>query len=219
MSSESDKKELVSREALKFVSKGSVVGLGSGTTASVFIELLAKSSLRDQVACVSTSYTTEILARDLGLKTVDIDSVDWIDITVDGADEVDEEMNILKGGGGALTREKKVAKKSREYVIIVSNDKLVKRIPEKRGIPVEILHFGHKTTMKEIESLGLRGKLRENFLTDNGNLVCDFLPVGEIDIRKVNGEIKSITGVVETGLFLDMKKIVLVSDGYSVKKL
>lgn len=214
-----DKKKQVAEEALKFVGRGNVVGLGSGTTASEFIKVLGGSNLREGVVGVATSLASEHLARRSGIKTVDIDSVDWIDVTVDGADEIDQELNILKGGGGAMTREKKVCLKSKQYVIIASDEKMVKKIPEKRGIPVEILRFGYKTTIKEIEEIGMKGQLRENFLTDNGNLICDFTPSIDMDIRKMNNQIKMITGVIETGLFLDIDKIVLISDGTKAKRL
>lgn len=213
-----DKKKQVAEEALKFVSKGNVVGLGSGTTASEFIKLLGKSNLKNHIVGVATSLESENLARTSGIRTVDIDSVDWIDITIDGADEIDEEFNVLKGGGGALTREKKVCRKSKKYIIVVSDDKLVKRIPERMGIPVEIMHFGYKTTIKEIEKLGTKGHLREDFLTNNGNLIVDFTPLTQLDLRQIDKQMKMVTGVIDTGLFLDINKIVLVSDGNKVQQ-
>ncbi|MEM4212764.1 MAG: ribose 5-phosphate isomerase A, partial [Thermoplasmatales archaeon] len=131
-----DGKHQVALEALKYIREGNVVGLGSGTTASEFIRELGKSAIKDKIIGVATSTSSDNLARELGIKTVDIDDVDWIDITVDGADEVDGDLNILKGGGGQLTREKMVWKKSRKYLVIVTAEKLVARIPDKRGIPV-----------------------------------------------------------------------------------
>lgn len=214
-----DKKEQVARAALGYISSGNVVGLGSGTTASHFIKLLGGSSLRDEVVGVATSISSDKLAREVGIKTVDIDSIEWIDITVDGADEVDKELNILKGGGGQLTREKKVRNKSKNYLIIVSDEKIVEAIPERLPIPVEVLPFGNRTTMKEMESLGLKCKLREGFVTDNGNIIYDCKMEERSDINKLDQQIKLITGVIETGLFLGGRKVVLVSDGIEVKAL
>jgi len=212
-----DKKTLVAVEALKHISEGNVVGLGSGTTASQFIMELGKSNLRDKIVGVATSIASENLAREAGLKTVDIDDVDWIDVTVDGADEVDRDLNILKGGGGQLTREKIVWKKSRKYVVIITDDKLVTRIPEKRGIPIEIIHFGKFTTMKKLESLGLNCKLREGFITDNGNVICDCFPSEMENLEALEGRIKAVSGVVESGLFLGGNKTILVADNDRIR--
>lgn len=214
-----DKKEMVAREALNYVSQGNVVGLGSGSTASIFIKFLGSSSLREKVVGVATSLASENLAREVGIKTVDVDSVDWVDVTVDGADEVDKDLNILKGGGGQLTREKKVRNKSKNYVVIISDEKLVPKIPNRFPIPVEVLPFGHVTTKKEIEELGLLCQLREGFVTDNGNLIYDCRPIEKFDLLGLHQAIKGITGVVETGLFLGGKKKVLISNGVEVKVL
>ncbi|MCL5874616.1 MAG: ribose-5-phosphate isomerase RpiA [Candidatus Thermoplasmatota archaeon] len=214
-----DKKEQVAREALNYISVGNVVGLGSGTTASQFIKILGTSPIKNKIVGVATSLSSDKLAREAGIKTVDIDSVDWIDVTVDGADEVDSNLNILKGGGGQLTREKKVRNKSKNYIVIISDEKLVSTIPEKFPIPVEVLPFGHRTTMKEMESLGMKCKFRGDFVTDNGNLICDCKLLESCDLQTLDQQIKSITGVVETGLFLGGNKTVLVSDGVEVKAM
>jgi ribose 5-phosphate isomerase A len=212
-----DKKEHVAREALRFISEGNVVGLGSGTTASQFIKILGADKIKNKIVGVATSLSSDKLAREVGIKTVDIDSVDWIDVTIDGADEVDSNLNVLKGGGGQLTREKKVRNKSKNYVVIISNEKLVSTIPEKFSIPVEVMPFGHRTTMKELESLGMKCVLREDFLTDNGNLIYDCRLVERCDLQKLDQQVKLITGVIETGLFLGGNKTVLVSDGVEVR--
>ena len=214
-----DKKEQVAKEALSFIVQGNVVGLGSGTTASQFIKILGKSGLKDKIVGVATSLNSDKLAREVGLRTVDIDSVDWIDVTVDGADEVDKDLNILKGGGGHLTREKKVRNKSKNYVIIVSDEKIVTRLAEKFPIPVEVLPFGHKTTLKELESIGMSCKFREDFITDNGNMICDCKPLEKFDLQNLHFRMKEIAGVVETGLFLGGEKTVLVSNGEKVEVL
>ncbi|MEM0128074.1 MAG: ribose-5-phosphate isomerase RpiA [Thermoplasmatales archaeon] len=214
-----DKKLQVALEAIKYIAEGNVVGLGSGTTASEFIKELAKSRQKDKIVGVATSISSENLARGLGIKTVNIDDVDWIDITVDGADEVDRDLNILKGGGGQLTREKMVWKKSKRYLVIITDEKLVTKIPEKRGIPVEIMQFGHATIIKNIELLGLKCKLREGFITDNGNMICDCTRSDKGNVESLDLKIKGITGVVETGLFLGGKKTVLVSTENEIRKI
>ncbi|MGC8574863.1 MAG: ribose-5-phosphate isomerase RpiA [Thermoplasmata archaeon] len=214
-----DKKLMAAKEALNFVSPGNVIGLGTGTTANEFIKLLSKSDLCKSVLGVATSINTENLATNLGIKIVDIDSVDKIDVTIDGADEIDPSGNLLKGGGGALTREKKVALSSRNYVIIVSDEKMVKKIPDHMGIPIEILPFGKKKTIESIENLKFICRLRENFITDNGNFIVDCIPSNEIELSVANREIKSLNGVVETGLFINFKKTIIISDGKEVKIL
>lgn len=214
-----DKKEQVAEEAINYIVQGNVVGLGSGTTASQFIKALGESSLQSKIVGVATSISSDRLAREVGIKTVDIDSVDWIDVTVDGADEVDKDLNILKGGGGQLTREKKVRNKSRSYIVIISDDKLVDRIMDRTPLPVEVLPFGQKTTIKELEEIGMICQLREGFITDNGNLICDCKPLEKFELQELDQRIKSITGVVETGLFLGGKKKILVSNGEMVTVL
>ncbi len=212
-----DKKILAAKEALKFISHGNVVGLGTGTTANEFIKLLATNEISKSIVGVATSINTENLARSLGIQMVDIDSVDRIDVTVDGADEIDPMGNLLKGGGGALTREKKVALSSRNYVIIVSDEKMVKKIPDHMGIPIEIIQFGKKKTIECIEDLKFICRLRENFITDNGNVVVDCIPTNDMDVTILNQQIKGLNGVVETGLFLKFKKTIIISDGKEVK--
>ncbi len=214
-----DKKEHVAMEALNYILPGDVVGLGSGTTASQFIKLLGASSLKDGIVGVATSINSERLAGEVGIKTVDIDTVDWVSVTVDGADEVDRNLNILKGGGGQLTREKKVRNKSKNYLVIVTDEKMVERIGDRFPIPVEVLSFGHSTTKKEIEQLGMICQFRKGFVTDNGNLICDCKTLTKFDLQRLDQQIKLITGVVETGLFLGGNKTILVSDGVEVKVL
>lgn len=212
-----DKKVLAANEALKYIQPGNVVGLGTGTTATEFIKLLASSDLSKSIIGVATSINTENLAKNLGLQIVDIDSVESIDITVDGADEIDPAGNLLKGGGGALTREKKVALNSRDYIIIATNEKMVKKIPEHMGIPIEIIPFGKKKTVRSIEDLKFVCRIRDNFITDNGNVIVDCIPTKEIDLTTINQDIKNLNGVVETGLFLNFKKTIIISDGNAVK--
>lgn len=212
-----DKKALAAAEALKYVRPGDVVGLGTGSTANEFIKLLAASDLGKSIVGVATSIHTENIARKLGIQIVDIDSVENIDITVDGADEIDLSGNLLKGGGGALTREKKVALNSREYIIIASDEKMVKKIPDHMGIPIEIIPYGKKKTTRAIEDLKFVCRFRENFITDNGNIIVDCIPIGEIDLISINKEIKGLNGVVETGLFLNFRKTIIISDGTNVK--
>lgn len=214
-----DKMTQVANEALKYVKEGDTIGLGSGRTSAEFIKAIGNSNLKAKVIGVATSVDSEKLARQVGIKTVDIDQVDWIDVCVDGADEVDNSLNVLKGGGGQLTREKKVRNKSRKYVIIVTDEKLVMKIPERRGIPIEILQFGYKTTIVELEEMGLKCDVREGFVTDNGNYICDCKPLEIQELGDLDKKIKLLTGVVETGLFLSPNKTILVSDGKEIKTL
>jgi len=134
-------KEIVAKSALRYITSGDVVGLGTGTTASEFIKALGASPLSKEVTLRPTSLETESLAKRLGLNLVSLNSVERIDITVDGADEVDNNKNLLKGGGGALTREKIVAHYSKRYVIVITEEKLVENLGSRMPIPVEFSFF------------------------------------------------------------------------------
>jgi ribose 5-phosphate isomerase A len=211
-----EQKQIAAAAAVEFVENRMIVGLGTGSTSEFAVRLLAekvKSGLK--IVGVPTSIATEKLARRLKIPLVsDFGVITKIDLTIDGADEVDPQLNLIKGGGGALTREKIVASRSERVIIIVDEKKLVKKLG-KFSLPVEILPFGWRSTLGILRSFGARARLREKakgvaFRTDNGNYVvdCDF---GKIkNPPMLAQQLKSIIGVIEVGLFIGRADLVLV---------
>ncbi len=205
-------KEVVAKSALKYISPGDVVGLGTGTTASEFIKALGASQLAQKVTCIPTSMETEVLGKTVGLNMVSINDIEKIDVTVDGADEVDQNRNLLKGGGGALTREKIVAHYSKKYIIIVTEEKLVQSIGSRMPIPIEVLPFSYVQIIRELNLMGLSCQLRSNFITDNGNYIIDCRLNQKLlkgSLQEINNAIKIIPGVIETGIFINFNPVVL----------
>lgn len=214
----------ITRRALEFVRPGTVLGLGTGRAATAFVaELGERVAAGLAVRGVPTSETTARLARELRIPLVGLEDVEEIDVTFDGADEVDERLDMIKGYGGALVREKIVAAASRRRVMLVGAEKLVRRVGERGRLPVEVVPFGLPLASRRLAGLGCRPRLREEagkpVVTDNGNRILDCgiealeNPVG------MESAIRAIPGVVGTGLFLGMADVVLVQDGSQVKVL
>jgi ribose 5-phosphate isomerase A len=211
-----EQKQLAAAVAVEFVENRMIVGLGSGSTSELAIRLLAekvKAGLK--IVGVPTSVTTEKLAKRLRIPVAgDFGSLKKVDLTIDGADEVDPQLNLIKGGGGALTREKIVASRSERVIIIVDEKKLVRRLG-KISLPVEVLPFGWRSTMEILRSFGARAKLREQkpdtpFRTDNGNYIVDCV-FGKIkNPPSLAQQLKNIVGVVEVGLFVGRADLVVV---------
>jgi ribose 5-phosphate isomerase A len=208
--------------ALGFVSAGAIVGLGSGRAASAFVRTLGvrvREGLR--VRGVATSEETARLARDLGIDLVGLEAD--IDLTVDGADEVDPQLNLIKGYGGAFVRERIVAAASRRQVILVTAEKLVDTLGSHGRLPVEVLPFALPLCRRRLADLELKPTLRAAedgpFVTDNFNVILD-CAVGPIDdpagLERV---IRAIPGVIDTGLFLGTADTVVVAEGDSVREL
>jgi len=207
--------------ALALVGDGAVVGLGTGRAASAFIALLG-ARVREGLAVsgVATSDRSAHLAEEAGIRLVDLAEELELDLTVDGADEVAPNLDLLKGRGGALVRERIVASASRRQVIIVGDEKLVQRLGERGGIPVEVIPPARGPVLRHLRELGLTPAVRRNpagaghFLTENGNLFIECalpepLPDGPA-ARDLERAIRSIAGVVDTGLFLGTAERVLV---------
>lgn len=219
-------KFLAAAAALTFVENKMIVGLGTGSTTEFAIRLLAeevKAGLK--ITGVPTSVATEELARRLKIPLVDdLAKFKKIDLTIDGADEVDPQLNLLKGGGGALAREKIVASRSARVVIVVDEKKLVKQLG-RFPLPVEVLPFGWRSTLEILRGLGARVKLRQKdaktpYHTDNGNYIVD-CAFGKIaNPPALAQQIKSIAGVVEVGLFISRADLVLIGhrDGHIEEK-
>ncbi len=208
-----DAKIAAGRKAVEFIESGMIVGLGSGSTAKCFIQSLIESGLRIQA--VPSSRASAEFAEKGGIEVIDINSVPRIDITVDGADEIDSKKRMIKGGGGAHVREKILASSSDEMIVIVDNSKLVPAIGTKK-LPVEVMFYGSPATRMKIEELGQKGKWRMNedgtlFITENGNLLYDIVfdspPKAPEHLHEA---LVNIPGVIDTGFFFHLAGRVIV---------
>ncbi len=214
MADEQDSLDALGAYALRYVKAGQTIGLGTGRAASAFIRALGASGLN--VRGVPTSKASETLGRSVGIPIVTIAEAEKIDIDFDGADEVDSRLNLIKGYGGALVREKIVAASSRRFVVLVGAEKMVPKLGHRGSLPVEVVPFGLTLASKKIKTLGLKPRLREHdgneFVTDNGNLIldCGLKPIG--NPARLERELLAIPGVVGTGLFLGMADIVLIAE-------
>jgi ribose 5-phosphate isomerase A len=215
-------KKAVAARALDYVADGMKLGLGSGSTAEMFVELLAprvKGGLK--VTCVPTSEKTAALARKLGITLAPLDDLAPLDLTVDGADEADRDLNLIKGGGGMLLREKIVAAASKRMVVIADESKLVARLG-KYPLPVEVVAFGHKSTALRLaaalDTLGysrapltLRMRDGEVFKTDSGNVIYDCALGSIANAPKLAAALGAVPGVVDHGLFIGIATTLLIA--------
>ena len=201
--------------AVKQIRAGMTVGLGSGHAATRAIEALARrvSTERMSIVCVATSRASEDLGRRLGLRVQAMEGVERIDYLFDGADEVDAAMRMIKGRGGAMTREKIVARAAARRVYLVQSAKLVERLGEVAPLPIEVLRFGLAATRRALRELGLDGPLRASgYETDDGNPVVDArLPAG-VDLAQLATALDETPGVLGHGLFLTEAHILLIED-------
>jgi ribose 5-phosphate isomerase A len=211
----------VAARALDLIEDGASIGLGSGRAATAFARRLAervRAGLR--VAAVPTSGATERLARDLGIPLIALAEGVELDLTVDGADEVAPNLDLVKGWGGALVRERIVAAASRRQVILVGSEKLVAALGQRGRIPLELIPLARGPAMPRLRALGLRPEVRtradgtEPTISDNGNLVVDCAPAAVLPdahaARELEAALRAIPGVVDTGLFLGTAERVLV---------
>ncbi|MFZ0537611.1 MAG: ribose-5-phosphate isomerase RpiA [Candidatus Sulfotelmatobacter sp.] len=217
-------KEAAARSSLRFVKDGQVVGLGTGSTAAYFIQLLGEKVKNGlQIRGIPSSNRSREQAASLGIPLTTLDECQQIDVTVDGADEVDPQLRLIKGGGGALLHEKIVASATRQLVIVVDASK---RVPVlgKFPLPVEVVKFAKALVKKRIEALGAQVEMRHNpdgkpFLTDENNYILD-CHFGQI--RGADGlanKLSDMPGIVEHGLFIGMASVVLVANGSEVIEL
>jgi ribose 5-phosphate isomerase A len=220
-------KQQAAYRAAEQVVSGMRVGLGTGSTAVWVVRRLAErlhSGELQQVAGVPTSRQTEEEALRLGIPLTTLEEHPLLDLTIDGADEVDPQLNLIKGGGGALLREKIVAQASRRLVIIVDESKLTPRLGTRWSVPVEVIAFGWRSQADYLAALGAQVKLRQNaeggaFHTDQGNVIVDanFGPLA--DPIALATQLKARTGIVEHGLFLGMAHEVIVAGMQGVYSL
>ncbi|WP_141501192.1 ribose-5-phosphate isomerase RpiA [Paenibacillus luteus] len=219
-----ESKRVAAERAVEFVTDGMIVGLGTGSTAFWAIRKIGqrvKEGLKIQA--IATSTASEKLARELGIPLLSFAEIDTIDVTIDGADEVDSNWNLTKGGGGALLREKIVASVSKELIIIVDESKIVEELGS-FPLPVEIIPFGYEMTLKQLHKLGAEPLLRKTddqiYKTDNGNFIAD-CHFGKIaNPEELHQALNLIPGVVDNGLFVKLATHVIVGhkDG-SVREL
>lgn len=215
-----DLKEMAAREAVKYVEDGMVVGLGSGSTANKAIQLMGQKVKEEgiEIIGIPTSISSDLLGRAVGIKIGELDDHPQVDLTIDGADEFDPRLNLVKGLGGALVREKIVASSSRVVLIVVDDSKRVDYLCQKAPLPVEIVRYSHMSTIRKLASMGCVPELRvaddRPFVSDNGNYIvhCRFERID--DPREMEAEIGLVPGVVDSGLFVGLaSKVIVASEG------
>ena len=194
-----EQKRQVAEAALEWVRDGSVLGVGTGSTVNCFIEALGESRIRLEAA-VSSSEATTALLQGIGVDVVDLNQAGTLDLYVDGADEFDPHRRLIKGGGGALTREKIVAGASRKFVCIVDESKKV-GVLGRFPLPVEVIPMARSLVARQIVAMGGQPELRQGFTSDNGNLVLDVHNMDLIDPVDIEKRLNNIPGMVCNGLF------------------
>jgi ribose 5-phosphate isomerase A len=218
-----NEKELVGTKAAEYIQDGMVVGLGTGSTAYYTIKKLGELVRNGlNIKGIPTSEQTAALAVEHGIPLVDFKGIKQIDVAIDGADEFDTNLNLIKGGGGALLREKIIANAASAFIVIADSSKRANKLGA-FPLPVEIVKFGAEMTSKKIAELGCEPKLRlsgnQPFITDNGNYIfdCDFKKIESPE--KLERQLNMIPGVVENGLFVNMaKRLITIENGELVEE-
>ncbi|MEQ8970565.1 MAG: ribose-5-phosphate isomerase RpiA [Coleofasciculus sp. C1-SOL-03] len=225
MSTETDPvkvmKQEVGKAAAERVQSGTIVGLGTGSTTAYAIQYIGdrikKGELND-IKGIPTSFQAEVLAKDHGIPLTSLDAVDHIDVAIDGADEVDPQKNLIKGGGAAHTREKVVDSLAAQFIVVVDSGKLVDRLGSTFKLPVEVIPMAYAPVMRAIEKLGGKPELRMGVkkagpvVTDQGNMVIDVTFDSIDNPGELEQTINNIPGVLENGLFVGVANVVLVGE-------
>src|SRR5262245_59516257 len=209
--SQDELKEAVAREALKHVVENAIVGVGSGSTVFKFIDALATIKGRIEGAVAASDASAERLKKH-GIRVFDLNSVNELEVYIDGADDITENLHMIKGGGGALTREKIVAAVARRFVCICDASKLVP-VLGKFPLPVEVIPMARSHVGRQLLRMGAQPALRENFKTDNGNIILDCRGLTLLDPPKTEVELNNIAGVVTNGIFARRPADVLLLAG------
>ena len=220
-------KERAAAAALDEIRDGMIVGIGSGSTAECFIDAVGaamKAQRFRDIRGVATSNKSEALARKLAINIITLAEAKQIDVTVDGADEIDPKLNLIKGLGGALLREKIVAQNSTRLVIIADSSKRVEMLGTHSPLPIEVVRFGYESHEHFLRQLGCEPKLRvasdgQPYVTDNGNYVydCRFKQIDQPGVLEAT--LRKRAGIVESGLFVGIAKVALVADEERVERL
>ena len=218
-------KVAAAQASLRFVKPGMVVGLGSGSTASLFIQMLGEQVKQGlDILGIASSDASEQLARSLGIPITDFDHHTTIDVAIDGADEVGPRMALIKGGGGKLLREKIVASAAKRFIIVADESKLVHQMGA-FPLPVEVISMAVPLVTARLREIGFTPKIRQAkdgsgpYITDEGNILLDCSSAGIADPEETAAEIRAMVGVVEHGLFLGMAERVLIAGEDGVREL
>ncbi len=219
--------DALAEAAIAKVQPGMTVGLGAGTTAARGIKLLADHVREGKldVKCVCASEATEDAAKQMGLDVIEFCLVEELDVLIDGADEVDRKMHVMKGSRGAMARERMLAWACRHTIFMVGENKVSEQIGKETSLAVAVMAFGLASTRAAIRRLGLNGVCRREmngdlFVTDNGNLVLDVSLRGDENLPELAGELNDIPGVVDHGLFLsEADEILIESERGAVERL
>lgn len=195
-------KQAVAAEALKYIESGMILGVGTGSTVNCLIELLPKVNLKGAVA---SSKVTEDKLKALGIEVMDLNFVGELDLYIDGADEVNENLELIKGGGGALTREKIVAAASKQFICMVDESKWVQKLGVNFPLPIEVLPQARSYVARELVQLGGEPVYRDGFVTDYGNLILDVYGLTIDNPAEMEQRINNIVGVVCNGIFAAQK--------------
>lgn len=220
MANAQEEKRIAAAAAVEHVKEGMIVGLGTGSTAYFAVQLIGERVQKGlSIKAIPTSEATATQARSLGIPLVGLEEVDHIDVTIDGADEFDNYLQLIKGGGGALLREKIVATHSNVNIIIADSSKKVDRLGA-FPLPIEVIPFSEGVVWNQLAKLGLEGKRREKdnrvFVTDEGNHIFDLDIRACRDLTTLDQQLLAIPGVVETGLFLGLATKVYCGIGEEV---
>lgn len=204
-----DKKRNAAEAAVDYVKPDTIIGVGTGSTVNHFIDQLAEKMAARITAAVSSSEASSDRLRGHGIKVVDLNEVGKLDVYVDGADESNHQLHLIKGGGGALTREKIVAAASREFICIADDSKLVDTLGA-FPLPLEVIPMARELVAAELCKLGGEPRLRADFVTDNGNQILDIHGLQISDALDMEARINQLTGVVSVGLFARRPADVLI---------
>jgi ribose 5-phosphate isomerase A len=214
-----EKKRLAAEAALEYVKPGSIIGVGTGSTVNHFIDLLAEKMPGDIQAAVSSSEASTQRMQKHGIQVIELNDSGKLSIYVDGADESNHQLHLIKGGGGALTREKIIAAASEKFICIGDESKLVDTLGQ-FPLPVEVIPMARTLVAEELEKLGGNPVWREEFVTDNGNIILDIHHLQIKNTLELESQINQITGVVSVGLFAHRPADVLILGGDAgIKKI
>jgi ribose 5-phosphate isomerase A len=220
-------KKRAATEAVKHIKDGFILGLGSGSTSAYAIQEIGKRIKQEglHIMGVPTSHQAFTLAIRNGIPITTLDEYPQLDLAIDGADQIDTKLNLIKGMGGALTREKIVVSAAKQFIVVADETKLTDKLGAKHPIPIEVLPFAVSTVTSKLKKMGKKVVLREAkekigpVVTDNGNFILDvnFGPVK--NPKNLNSQLKSIPGIIETGLFINMADTIYVGRQTTVQKL